>query len=247
MLESFLDPLGKPMQIHEITQKLVAESIGDKMIGGLTNMLYKSAGAANPMDQVPTMQGPATAANQRQAAAGQMNSTLLAPLAKEMQKRWAQTVQQLLVRSVDKATGAPVTSASQLDRAALTKEMNTFINPLAGFDLSKLVSMDDGSGQAKQLDSELKPQLLAAVEDTMSPTKDAKVWLDLAISIQRAKSIKQFANAEKTDKPGGKYLPITPTGQPGKVLVGDQPYNPTDPIHKASVLAAGIDPKTLRP
>ena len=243
MLESFLDPLGKPMQIHEITRKTVAEGI----VSGLTNMAWKAAGTTNPMDQLSDLRGPATAANQRQAAAGQMNSTLLAPLAKEMQKRWAQTVQQLLVRSVDKATGAPVTSASQLDRAALTKEMNTFINPLAGFDLSKLVSMDDGSGQAKQLDSELKPQLLAAVEDTMSPTKDAKVWLDLAISIQRAKSIKQFANAEKTDKPGGKYLPITPTGQPGKVLVGDQPYNPTDPIHKASVLAAGIDPKTLRP
>ncbi len=231
------------MQIHEITRKAVAEGI----VSGLTNMAWKAAGTTNPMDQLSDLRGPATAANQRQAAAGQMNSTLLAPLAKEMQKRWAQTVQQLLVRSVDKATGAPVTSASQLDRAALTKEMNTFINPLAGFDLSKLVSMDDGSGQAKELDADLKPQLLAAVEDTMSPTKDAKVWLDLAISIQRAKSIKQFANAEKTDKPGGKYLPITPTGQPGKVLVGDQPYNPTDPIHKASVLAAGIDPKTLRP
>jgi len=241
MLESFLDPLGKPMQIHEITRKAVAEGI----VSGLTNMAWKAAGTTNPLDQ-DALQGAPTAANQRQAAAGQMNSTLLAPLAKEMQKRWAQTVQQLLVRSVDKATGAPVTSASQLDRAALTKEMNTFINPLAGFDLSKLVSMDDGSGQAKELDADLKPQLLAAVEDTMSPTKDAKVWLDLAISIQRAKSIKQFANAEKTDKPGGKYLPITPTGQPGKVLVGHQPYNPTDPIHKASVLAAGIDPKTLR-
>ena len=233
------------MQIHEITHKQVAEAIGDKIIGGLTNMLYKSAGVANPLDQTG-LQGPATSANQRQAAAGQMNSTLLAPLAKEMQKRWAQTVQQLLVRSVDKATGAPVTSAAQLDRAALDKEMNTFINSLAGFDLSKLVSMDDGSGQAKQLDSELRPQLLAAIDDTLAPVKNAKVWLELATSIQRAKSIAHFANGAKTGGPAGKYLPVTGTGQTGKVLVDGQPFNRTDPIHMASVIAAGIDPKTLK-
>jgi hypothetical protein len=234
------------MQIHEITRKAVAEGIGDKMIGGLTNMLYKSAGVANPLDQ-NELQGPATAANQRQAAAGQMNSTLLAPLAKEMYNRWAQTVQQLLVRSVDKATGAPVTSASQLDRAALEKEMNTFINSLAGFDLATLsTTMDDGSGQAKELDADLKPQLQAAIADTQNPKNGANVWLPLATSIQRAKSIKQFANGAKTGGPAGKYLPITPLS-PGKVLVGDQPYNPSNPIHKASVLAAGIDPKTLRP
>ena len=235
------------MQIHEITRKPVAEGIGDKMIGGLTNMLYKSAGVANPLDQ-NGLQGAPTAANQRQAAAGQMNSTLLAPLAKEMQNRWAQTVQQLLVRSVDKATGAPVTSASQLDRAALEKEMNTFINSLAGFDLAKLsTTMDDGSGQAKELDADLKPQLLAAIDDTMSPVNGAKVWLPLATSIQRAKSIATFANGAKTGGPAGKYLPVTATGQPGKVLVGDQPFNRTDPIHMSSVIAAGIDPKTLKP
>ena len=81
----------------------------------------------------------------------------------------------------------------------------------------------------------------------MSPVNGAKVWLPLATSIQRAKSIATFANGAKTSGPAGKYLPITPTGVPGKVLVGDQPYNPTDPIHKASVIAAGIDPATLKP
>ena len=247
MLESFPDPLGKPMQIHEITQKQVVEGWGDigktiatKAMNGLSNKLLPGSVPD------PNLVGSPVAANQRQAAAGQMNKSLLAPLAKEMQNRWAQTVQQLLVRSVDKATGAPVTSASQIDRAALEKEMNTFINSLAGFDLAKLDGMDDGSGQAKQLDADLKPQLLAAIEDTQSPVKDAKVWLSLATSIQRAKSIATFANGAKTGGPGGKYLPITPTGVPGKVLVGDQPYNPTDPIHKASVIAAGIDPATLK-
>ena len=219
------------MQIHEITNKKVAEGWGDigktiatKAMNGLSNKLLPGSVPD------PNLVGSPVAANQRQAAAGQMNKSLLAPLAKEMQNRWAQTVQQLLVRSVDKVTGAPVTSASQLDQAALTKEMNTFINSLAGFDLANL-----------------KPQLLAAVDNTMSPVNGAKVWLPLATSIQRAKSIATFANGAKTSGPAGKYLPITPTGVPGKVLVGDQPYNPTDPIHKASVIAAGIDPAILKP
>jgi hypothetical protein len=248
MLESFLDPLGKPMQIHEITRKAVAEGIGDKMIGGLTNMLYKSAGVANPLDQTG-LQGKPVAGNLRQGAAGEMNKTLLAPLAKEIQKRWAQTVQQLLVKSVDKTTGAPATSAAQIDRTALEKEMHMFMNTLAGFDLSTLAGNDDGSGQAKQLDSELKPQITAAIADTQKPA-GASVWLPLATSIQRAKSIRQFAMGAKAAGDAGgasKYLPITPTGQPGKVLVDGRPYNPTDPIHKASVIAAGIDPATLKP
>ena len=88
--------------------------------------------------------------------------------------------------------------------------------------------------------ADLKPQLLAAVEDTQSPVKDAKVWLSLATSIQRAKSIATVANGTKTGGPGGKYLPITPTGVPGKVLVGDQPYNPTDKPVRAVI--ARTDP-----
>jgi hypothetical protein len=235
------------MQIHEITQKQVAEGWGDigktiatKAMTGLSNKLLPGSVPD------PNLVGSPVSANQRQAAAGEMNKSLLAPLAKEMQNRWAQTVQQLLVRSVDKATGAPVTSASQIDRAALEKEMNTFINSLAGFDLAKLDSMDDGSGQAKQLDADLKPQLLAAIEDTHSPVKNAKVWLSLATSIHRSKSIATFANGAKTGGPGGKYLPITPTGVAGKVLVDGQPFNRTDPIHIASVKAAGIDPATLK-
>ena len=48
MLESFPDPLGKPMQIHEITRKPIKEDV----VSGLTNMLYKSAGVANPLDSL---------------------------------------------------------------------------------------------------------------------------------------------------------------------------------------------------
>jgi len=233
------------MQIHEITRKQIAEAVGDKILGGLTNMLYKSAGATNPHDQ-NGLQGPATAGNLRQGAAGEMNKTLLAPLAKEMQKRWAQTVQQLLIKSVDKTTGAPATSAAGIDSTALEKEMYTFINTLVGFDVGTLPSMDDGSGQAKQLDSELKPQITAAIANTQKPTTGADVWLPLATSIQRAKSIKNFASGGKAAGGPSKFLPITPTGVAGKVLVDGQPYNRTNPIHIASVKAAGIDPATLK-
>ena len=235
------------MQIHEVTRKQVAEGIGDKIIGGLTNMAWKAAGTTNPHDQ-NGMQGPATAGNLRQGAAGEMNKTLLAPLAKEMRNRWAQNVQQLLLKSVDKATGAPVTSAAQIDRGALEKEFYLFMNTLVGFDVGKLAGMDDGSGQAKQLDSELKPLITAAIANTQKPVSGANVWLPLATSVQRAKSIAQFSSklGNKTAGGAGKYLPVTGTGQTGKVLVDGQPYNRTNPIHVASVKAAGIDPATLK-
>lgn len=232
------------MQIHEITRKPMAEGIGDKIIGGLTNMAWKAAGTTNPLDQ--NLTGTPVSANMRQAAAGEMNKTLLAPLAKEMRNRWAQTVQQLLLKSVDKASGAPVTSAAQLDRNALEKELYTFINALAGFDIGKLPSMDDGSGQAKQLYSELTPQITAAIDNTQKFNPSADPWLPLATSIQRAKSINHFASGVKAGTGPGELLPVKGTGQAGKVLVGGKPFNRTDPIHIASVKAVGLDPTTLK-
>ena len=240
------------MQIHEITRKAVAEGIGDKMIGGLTNMLYKSAGVANPLDQTG-LQGKPVAGNLRQSAAGEMNKTLLAPLAKEMQKRWAQTVQQLLVKSVDKTTGAPATSAAQIDRAALEKEFYLFMNALVGFDVGNIASLDDGSGQAKQLDSELKPQITAAIANTQKPMTGASVWLPLATSVQRAKSINQFARGSG-GKPGNKSQSasgqrpanITP-GPDRKPLFNGKPYNKSDPAHRLAVQQFGADPNTYVP
>ena len=239
------------MQIHEVTRKQMAEGIGDKMISGLTNMAWKAAGTTNPLDQA-RLQGSPTSGNLRQGTAGEMNRTLLAPLAKEMRKRWSQNVQQLLLKSVDKTTKAPVTSAAQLDRAVLEKEMYIFLNTLAGMDLGKIAGMDDGSGQAKQLDSEIKPQITAAIANTQKPVAGADVWLPLATSIQRAKSIAQFSN-KGTGQPGSKpgapgasrLLPVRGTGQANRVLVNNQPFNRTDPIHIASVQAVGLDPAKL--
>jgi hypothetical protein len=223
------------MQIHEITRKLVNEDI----VSGLTNMAWKAAGVTNPLDQDDV---PRVASNLRQGAAGEINKTLLAPLAKEMQKRWAQTVQQLMLKSDDPKTKNPVTSAAQIDQAVLEKELYQFVNSLAGVDIGEL--KDDGSGQANLLKTEFKPQITAAIADTQKPNPGANVWLPLATSIQRAKSIKRFSAGSGNNKGPGD----TPTvyRQGGKLMVDDQPYNPTNLEHVQAVKDLGMDPKTIR-
>ena len=228
MLESFPDPLGKPMQIHEITRKAVAEGI----VSGLTNMAWKAAGVANPLDSLDqTRLGPKVAGNMRQGAAGEVSKTLLAPLAKEMQKRWAQTVQQLMLKSDDPKTNDPVTSAAQLDRGVLEKELYQFVNQLAGVDIGEL--KDDGSGQANLLKTEIKPQITAAIANTQKPNPGADVWLPLATSIQRAKSIKTFSQgADNTANNQVATVTFDPSNNP---LYNGKPYNANDPSHKMAL------------
>ena len=224
MLESFPDPLGKPMQIHEITRKPVNEDI----VSGLTNMAWKAAGVTNPLDQDDV---PRVASNLRQGAAGEISKTLLAPLAKEMQKRWAQTVQQLLLKSVDPSTKNPVTSAAQIDQAVLEKELYQFVNSLAGVDIGEL--KDDGSGQANLLKTEFKPQITAAIADTQKPNPGANVWLPLATSIQRAKSIKNFGKgADNTANNQVATVTFDPSNNP---LYNGKPYNANDPSHRMAL------------
>ena len=228
MLESFPDPLGKPMQIHEITRKPIKEDV----VSGLTNMLYKSAGVANPLDSLDqTRLGPKVDSNLRQGAAGEMNKTLLAPLAKEMQKRWAQNVQQLLLKSVDPKTNDPVTSAAQLDRGVLEKELYQFVNALAGVDIGEL--KDDGSGQANLLKTEIKPQITAAIANTQKPNPGADVWLPLATSIQRAKSIKNFSQG--ADDAANNQVATVTFDPSGNALYNGKPYNANDPSHKMAL------------
>ena len=228
MLESFPDPLGKPMQIHEITRKAVAEGI----VSGLTNMAWKAAGVANPLDSLDqTRLGPKVAGNMRQGAAGEVSKTLLAPLAKEMQKRWAQTVQQLMLKSDDPKTKNPVTSAAQIDQAALEKELYQFVNQLAGVNIDQL--QDDGSGQANLLKTEIKPQITAAIANTQKPNPGADVWLPLATSIQRAKSIKNFSQgADNTANNQVATVTFDPSNNP---LYNGKPYNANDPSHRMAL------------
>jgi hypothetical protein len=229
MLESFPDPLGKPMQIHEITRKPIKEGV----VSGLTNMLYKSAGVANPLDSLDqTRLGPKVDSNLRQGAAGEMNKTLLAPLAKEMQKRWAQVVQQLVSTSKSVADPKiPATGADQLDRGVLEKELYQFVNQLAGVDIGEL--KDDGSGQANLLKTEIKPQITAAIADTQKPNPGANVWLPLATSIQRAKSIKNFSQgADNTANNQVATVTFDPSNNP---LYNGKPYNANDPSHRMAL------------
>lgn len=229
MLESFPDPLGKPMQIHEITRKPIKEGV----VSGLTNMLYKSAGVANPLDSLDqTRLGPKVDSNLRQGAAGEMNKTLLAPLAKEMQKRWAQVVQQLVSTSKSVADPKiPATGADQLDRGVLEKELYQFVNQLAGVDIGEL--KDDGSGQANLLKTEIKPQITAAIADTQKPNPGADVWLPLATSIQRAKSIKNFSQgADNTANNQVATVTFDPSNNP---LYNGKPYNANDPSHRMAL------------
>ena len=237
MLESFPDPLGKPMQIHEITRRPIKEGV----VSGLTNMAWKAAGVANPLDQ-NLEPGTPVAGNMRQGAAGEVSKTLLAPLAKEMQKRWAQTVQQLMLKSDDPKTKNPVTSAAQIDQAALEKELYQFVNQLAGVNIDQL--QDDGSGQANLLKTELKPQITAAIADTQKPNPGADVWLPLATSIQRAKSIARFSQGAGNRKGPGETPTVNRVG--GKLMVDGQPYNPSNIEHVEAVKSVGIDPKTIR-
>ncbi len=216
------------MQIHEITRKPIKEDV----VSGLTNMLYKSAGVANPLDSLDqTRLGPKVASNLRQGAAGEMNKTLLAPLAKEMQKRWAQNVQQLLLKSVDPKTNDPVTSAAQLDRGVLEKELYQFVNALAGVDIGEL--KDDGSGQANLLKTEIKPQITAAIANTQKPNPGADVWLPLATSIQRAKSIKNFSQG--ADDAANNQVATVTFDPSGNALYNGKPYNANDPSHKMAL------------
>ena len=193
------------MQIHEITRRPIKEGV----VSGLTNMAWKAAGVANPLDQ-NLEPGTPVAGNMRQGAAGEVSKTLLAPLAKEMQKRWAQTVQQLMLKSDDPKTKNPVTSAAQIDQAALEKELYQFVNQLAGVNIDQL--QDDGSGQANLLKTELKPQITAAIADTQKPNPGADVWLPLATSIQRAKSIARFSQGAGNRKGPGETPTVNRVG-----------------------------------
>ena len=222
------------MQIHEITKKAVNEDL----VSGLTNMAWKAAGVANPLDQNGP-QGAPVASNMRQAAAGEINRSLLAPMAKQMQQRWAQTVQQLLTKSVDTA-GNPATSAAQIKTDALEKELYLFINGLVGrgFDIGDLSSRPDPSGQSKQLYSELQPQITAAINTTQkpNPSQQQQIWMDLATSIQRAKSILNFSS-------GGSVKPATAgKDNAGRTTFNGTPYNKTDPSHRALVQLMGLNP-----
>jgi len=190
------------MQIHEITHRPITEAgvlgqIGTNIATGLANKLLPGS-APDPLRV-----GPATAVNQRQAAAGEMNRSLLAPLAKQMQQRWAQTVQQLVSTSKSVADPKiPATGADQLAPAELTQELEKFLNSSfgSGNDIASLAAMTDNN-DARMLSQQLPKQIQDAIKVTMDPKTNSgiaeKTWMDLATSVQRAQSIGQFSGTRR--------------------------------------------------
>lgn len=214
MLESFPDLLGKPMQIHEITRRRINEAgimaqIGNNIATGLANKLLPGSVPADQFATAPV------SANQRQAAAGQINRSLLAPLAKQMQQRWAQVVQQLVSTSKSVADPKiPATGADQLAPAELTQELEKFVNSLfRTIDIAGLAAMSDNN-DARMLSQQLPTQIQAAIDVTMDPKTNAgkanKTWMDLATSVQRAQSIAQFGG---TRRAGAGSNRVTPQAQ----------------------------------
>ena len=191
------------MQIHEITRRHINEAgimgqIGSNIATGMANKLLPGS---VPADQYATAP---VSANQRQAAAGQMNRSLLAPLAKQMQQRWAQVVQQLVSTSKSAADPKiPATGADQLAPAELTQEFEKFLNSLfaPSIDIAGLAALSDNN-DARMLSQQLPVQIQSAIDVTMDPKTNAgkanKTWMDLATSVQRAKSIGQFSGTRRT-------------------------------------------------
>jgi hypothetical protein len=198
------------MQIHEITRKPIKEDV----VSGLTNMLYKSAGVTNPLDSLDqTRLGPKVDSNLRQGAAGEVNKTLLAPLSKQMQQRWAQVVQQLVSTSKSAADPKiPATGADQLAPAELTQEFEKFLNSLfaPSIDIAGLAALSDNN-DARMLSQQLPAQIQSAIDVTMDPKTNAskanKTWMDLATSVQRAKSIGHFSGNRRAGAASNRVSP----------------------------------------
>ena len=200
------------MQIHEITHRTITEAglmgqIGTNIATGLANKLLPGSAPAGQFVGDPV------SVNQRQAAAGQMNRSLLAPLAKQMQQRWAQVVQQLVSTSKSAADPKiPATAAGQLAVTDLTQELEKFLNSLfgAGNDIASLASMTDNN-DARMLSQQLPKQIQDAIKLTMDPKTNAgiadKTWMDLATSVQRAKSIGQFSGTRGKAVAGTRLTP----------------------------------------
>lgn len=199
------------MQIHEITRRRINEAgimgqIGSNIATGMANKLLPGSVPD------PRYVGAPVAANQRQAAAGQMNRSLLEPLAKQMQQRWAQAVQQLVSTSKSVADPKiPATGADQLAPAELTQEFEKFLNSLfRSIDIAGLAAMSDNN-DARMLSQQLPAQIQAAIDVTMDPKTNAskanKTWMDLATSVQRAQSIAQFSGNRRTGAGSARVSP----------------------------------------
>lgn len=232
------------MQIYEITNQPVNEVLGAmaKTLGGA--LLNKAVSAVDPgfaQDDQPDKVAP----GQRQAAAMKMNAGMIQALAKKAQETWTTEVQNMIVQSVPK-----VMSAAQIKPTTIEAELQTLINSLAGFDVSKLAAAKDTTGQSQATAQELMKAKDGVVNATVAPKADpaamSRAWNSLATMIAQAQNVREFAGTEAQGANRGEPAKIT-TGPDRKPLFNGKPYNKTDPAHRLAAQQFGADPDTYVP
>lgn len=249
MLESSAGPLGKQMQIHEITLKeinlkggikgAVAGSNGGGVIGGAASLiggvgkaLAAKAGASQGIDISgnPAMASPGAA----QAAAMKAGSPLVQSLSRKANETWIKEVQNMLVNSEP-----PATSASQLKLTTLKVELLGLVNSLVGFDTTQLPSMDTGNGQAKETNARLAAAMQEVIDATVAPKPDPNAmktaWDKTALFISQAQNVQAFNKSNSGGTAGGAAeVTVSPKGG---LLYDGKPYNASNPRHQAAQAA----------
>ena len=227
------------MQIYEITKKPRVDEVLGAIASTVGKALAQKAASTQgiSLDDPGGREGPYASATQRQGAAMKMNAGMIQALAKKAQETWTTEVQNMIAKSVP-----PVISASQLKPTTVEAELQTLINSLAGFDVTKLAAAKDTTGQSQATAQELTKAKAEAVKATVAPSTDpaamTRAWNSLATMIAQAQNVRAFAS---TAAERGKAAQIT-FDPAGKMLYNGRPYNPGDPSH---VLAQQMQSQNL--
>jgi len=230
------------MQIYEITRKpRVNEVLGAmaSTLGGALAQKAASAVGAN-LDDPSGREGPYATAAQRQGAAMKMNAGMIKALAKKAQETWATEVQNMIVQHKPK-----IISVDQIKLPAIELELQTLINSLSGFDVTKLANAKDTSGQSQATIEKLMQAKEEVIKATMAPKTDpaamSRAWESLATMIAQAQNVRAFSGTDAEGSERGQPAKVTfdPAGQ---MLYNGKPFNAGDPSH---VLAQKMQTQNL--
>ena len=218
------------MLIHEITYRQIANegvmnAIASKAIAGLTNKLLPGAGDT----QSPAAVGPGG----RQAAAMAASAPLIAAMGKQGNIAWIKTLQQLIAKSEP-----PVTSVAELRPDVIPAELQAVINQLARFDTAELEKNTE-NGELLMVAKELAARKDEVVKQSLLPKPGSALqvaWNKLAEMIVQAQNSRQVHGTGTGVNGVAKGVYKDPK-DPTKYLIdmgtGPEPYNPSNPVHKA--------------
>lgn len=229
------------MQIYEITRKPRVNEVLGAMASTLGSALAQKAASAvgANLDDPSGREGPYATAAQRQGAAMKMNAGMIKALAKKAQETWATEIQNMIVQHKPK-----IISVDSLKLPAIELELQTLINSLAGFDVTKLAASKDTTGQSQLLAKELEKAKEEVIKATMAPKTDpaamSRAWEGLATMIAQAQNTKQFAGTDAEGSETGQPAKIT--FDAGQMLYNGKPFNAGDPSH---VLAQKMQTQNL--